>query len=75
MAQMGRPTSKQIRTKQAAELLENDTLRAIFDERELEIVERWKVGTTVERRESCFFEITALAGLKDAIYATATDND
>ncbi len=72
---MARPTSKQIRIKQAAELLENDTLRSIFDEREKEIVERWKVSTTVERRESCYFEITALAGLKDAIYATATDND
>ncbi len=72
---MARPTNKQIRIKQAAELLENKTLRTIFDERELEIVERWKAGTTVERRETCYFEITALAGLKDAIYATATDTD
>ena len=72
---MARPTSKQIRTKQAAELLENETLASIFDEREREIVERWKVSTTVERRESCYFEITALAGSRDAIYATANDTE
>ena len=72
---MARPTSKQIRAKQATELLENETLASIFEEREQEIVERWKVSTTVERRESCYHEITALAGLKDAIYATGTDTD
>lgn len=72
---MARPTSKQIRIKQAVELLENDTLRSMFDDLELEIVERWKVSTTVERRETCYFEITALAGLRDTIYATATDTE
>lgn len=72
---MARPTSKQIRIKQADELLENDTLRSMFDDLELEIVERWKVSTTVERRETCYFEITALAGLRDTIYATATDTE
>lgn len=72
---MARPTNKQIRINQARELLENKTLLSMFAERELEIVERWKASTTVERRETCYFEITALAGLKDAIYATATDTD
>ncbi len=72
---MARPTNKQIRIKQAAELLENKTLMAIFDARAKEIIERWIGSTTVERRETCYFEITALAGLKDAIYATATDRD
>ena len=70
---MARPTSKQIRAKQATELLENETLASIFEEREQEIVERWKVSTTVERRESCYFEIMALAGLRDAIYATTEE--
>ena len=72
---MARPTKKQTRIKQARELLENDALGSIFKERELEIIERWKASTTVERREWCYSEITALAGLRDAIYATATDND
>ena len=72
---MARPTAKKQRIKQAQELLENDALRSIFDEREQEIVERWKASTTVERRETCYFEIIALAGLKDALYATATDTD
>ncbi len=72
---MARPTAKQIRIRQAAKLLENETLAAIFDERELEIIERWKGSTTVEKREACYFEVTALAGLKDAIYATATDTE
>ena len=72
---MARPTAKKQRINQAKELLENETLSSIFDEREREIVERWKVSTTVERRESCYHEITALAGLKDAIYATGTDTD
>ncbi len=72
---MARPTNKQIRIKQAAELLENKALMAIFDDRAKEIIERWIGSTTVERRETCYFEITALAGLKDAIYATATDTD
>ncbi len=70
---MARPTAKQIRIKAAKRLLENETLSSIFDEREQEIIERWKASTTVERRETCYFEITALAGLRDVIYATATD--
>ena len=72
---MARPTAKKQRIKQAQELLENETLRSIFDEREQEIVERWKVSTTVERRESCYYEIMALANLRDALYATGTDTD
>ena len=70
---MARPTNKQIRARQARELLENTTLISIFDEREQEIVERWKVSATVESREACYFEMTALAGLRDSIYATGTD--
>ncbi len=70
---MARPTSKQTRIKQAAELLENETLQYIFDEREREIYDRWKASETVEERESCYFEIKALEGLRDAIYATSTD--
>ncbi len=72
---MARPTAKQIRIKQAKKLLENETLGSMFDEREQEIIERWKASTTVERRETCYFEITALAGLRDTIYATATDTE
>ena len=72
---MARPTSKQKRIKQAAELLENETLRYIFDEREREIVDRWKGCGTVEEREACHFELTALEGLRDAIYAIGTDHD
>lgn len=72
---MARPTTKQQRIKQAQELLENETLQSIFDERELEIIDCWKGSDTVETREACHFEMTALAGLKDAIYATGTDND
>ncbi len=70
---MARLTVKAGRIKQAKELLENETLRHIFDEREREICERWKGSDTVEKRESCYFEITALEGLRDAIYATGTD--
>ena len=72
---MARLTKKQARIKEAAKLLENETLSSIFDEREQEIIERWKASTTVERRETCYFEITALAGLRDTIYATAKDTD
>lgn len=72
---MARLTKKQTLTKQAAELLENAALSSIFASRELEIFERWKTSNTVEKREMCYFEITALAGLRDAIYATGTDKD
>ncbi len=72
---MARPTSKQKRIKEAGELLENETLAYIFDEREREIYERWKGCATVEEREACYFEITALEGLRDAIYAIGTDKD
>lgn len=72
---MARPTSKQKRTKQAAELLENETLASIFAERERDIYERWKGSDSVEKREACYFEITALEGLRDAIYAIGTDHD
>ena len=69
---MARPTSRQKRIAQAKALLENETLAAIFDEREREIYERWKGCDTVEKREACYFEITALEGLRDAIYAIGT---
>ncbi len=72
---MARPTSKQKRIKQASELRENETLNYIFEEREREIYDRWKGCGTVEQREACYFEITALEGLRDAIYATSTDTD
>lgn len=71
---MARPTTKQMRIKQAKDLLENETLRFIFDERDREIVERWKGADSVEKREACYFEITALQGLRDAIDATSTDD-
>lgn len=70
---MARPTSKQKRTKQAKELLENETLTEIFEEREQEIIDRWKGSNTVEKRETCYHELTALEGLRDAIYATGND--
>ena len=71
---MARPTSKQKRIKDARELLENETLAWIFDEREREIYERWKGCGAVEEREACHLELTALEGLRDAIYATGTDS-
>ena len=70
---MARPTSKETRIKQAKELLENPVLNAIFREREREIYERWKGSTGFEAREACYYEITALEGLRDAIDATATE--
>lgn len=72
---VARPTNKQQRIKQARELLENETLRSIFDEREREIIDCWRGCATVESREACHFELTALQGLRDAIYATGTDQD
>ena len=70
---MARPTSKQKQIKEARELLENETLTEIFDTRESEIYERWKTSTSFEIREACYYEITALEGLRDAIDATATE--
>ena len=70
---MARPTSKQLKIKRAQELLENETLADIFSEREREIYERWKCSDTVEKREACYYELTALEGLRDAIYATGND--
>lgn len=72
---MPRPTNKQRRLKQAKELLENETLYEIFEERKQEIRDRWQSSDTPEKRESCFYEITALEGLKDAIYAVGTDTE
>ncbi len=72
---MGRLTKKQRQIKEAAELLENETLGEIFKERKQEIRDRWQASDTPEKRESCFYEITALEGLKDAIYAIGTDTD
>ncbi len=70
---MARPTKKQRQIKQAQELLENQTLREIFEERKQEIQERWQASATPEQREACYYEITALEGLRDAIYALGTD--
>lgn len=72
---MARLTSKQRMIKLATELLNNEALISIFDSRQLEIVERWKCSDTVEKREACYYEICALEGLRDAIYATATDKE
>ncbi len=71
---MSRPTQRQKQIKQAKALLENETLQHIFDTRDQEIVERWKASNSTEKRESCYYEITALQELRDAIYATATDD-
>lgn len=70
---MARPTSKEKRQNQATALLENETLLAIFDERELEIIDRWRGSDSVEERESCHSDLTALEGLRDAIYAAGND--
>ncbi len=70
---MARPTSKQKRIKEAQELLGNETLIAIFATREQEIIDRWKSSTISAVREACYYEITALEGLRDAVYATATE--
>ena len=70
---MARPNVKQKRIKEARELLENETLTDIFDTRDREIYDRWKSSTSFEVREACYYEITALQGLRDAIDATATE--
>ena len=70
---MARPTSKAKLAKEARELLENETLIAIFAAHENDIIERWRGSDTVEKRESCRFELTALEGLRDAIYAAGTE--
>ena len=66
---MARPTNKEKRAKEARELLDNKTLAGIFEARDREIYERWKGSNTVEKRETCYYEITALEGLRDAIDA------
>lgn len=71
---MTRPTSKQRRAKQARALLENEALTDIFDEREAEIVQRWKGSDSPDKREACYHELIALEGLRDAIYASGTDD-
>lgn len=72
---MARLTKKAQRIKQANELLENEALSDIFESRERDIIESWKGSETLEKRESCYYEITALEELRDSIYATATDDD
>lgn len=72
---MARPTKRQRQIKQAKELLENETLREIFEARKQEIVERWQSSQTTADREACWYEITALEGLNDAIYAIGTDSE
>lgn len=72
---MPRLSSKARRIKQAKELEVNETLLAIFAALEGEIIERWKGSDTTAKREACYYEIRALEGLRDAIYATATDTE
>ena len=72
---MSRLSKKARRIKQAQELQQNETLQHIFSTREQEIIERWKSGGSTENREACYYEIRALEGLRDAIYATATDTE
>lgn len=67
---MARPTVTAKRRKQAKELATNETLLWIFAEREREIYERWKASEDTASRELCFYDITALEGLRDAIDAT-----
>ncbi len=69
---MARPTKSQRRIKQATELLENATLHEIFDQRESDIISRWKSSNTVDQRESCYADMVALGELKDAIDTAAT---
>ena len=71
---MARPTKKQRQGKEAQELLANETLKEIFEERKQEIRDRWQACADRDEREACYFEITALEGLKDAIYAIGTDD-
>lgn len=70
---MARPTNKEKRRKAAKELAANETLQAIFNEREQEIVSRWKASDNTESREACHFDIIALGELRDAIDAAGTD--
>lgn len=70
---MARPTKRQRQIKQAQELIENETLQEIFDERKSDIRDKWQASGTPEQREACYYEIMALEGLKDAIYAIGTD--
>ena len=72
---MGRPTTRQRQIKEAKELLENETLGEIFKARKLEIFQRWQSSQTPEGREACWYELTALEGLNDAIYALGTDTE
>ncbi len=52
----------------------NETLTHIFNAREQEIIDRWKASGSAEKREACYYEMTALIELRDTIYATATDS-
>ncbi len=72
---MTRLSKKARRIKQAKELEQNETLREIFATREQEIIDAWKAGDTTEKREACYYEFRALEGLRDGIYATATDTE
>ena len=70
---MARPTSKAKLAKEARELLENKALTAIFSAHEHDIIERWRGSDSVEKREACRFELSALEGLRDAIDAAGTE--
>lgn len=69
---MARPSSKQVRAREAREINENGTLRVLFEEREAAIRSAWAAAPTVEQREACHADIRALNELKDYIYAAAT---
>jgi hypothetical protein len=69
---MARPSSKQVRAREAREISDNGTLRVIFDERAADIRSKWESSRTIDERETCHADIRALNELKDAIYAAAT---
>lgn len=68
---MARPTNKQIRKREARELLENKTLKAIFDEQETKIKDAWTCCEDRDDREKLHMELYALNELKEYIYACA----
>lgn len=68
---MIKPTPIQI--KQAQELLDNQTLLDILDQRREDIRDMWQTSTDCESREACYYEVRALEDLKDGIYSTIKD--
>lgn len=60
------------RIEEAQDILENKTLKGIFDERHADIVKRWESSNTTADREACWVELNALKELRNAIDAAAT---